>query len=91
MLKFRTAFAVCLMSLLSSAAVAGTYAQLSSADPQIATAANQPAAVTMTVDAAEDVAVAGSKVTFKTEGGYFVIVAVQAGVRLRARSGYGSC
>jgi hypothetical protein len=87
MLKFRTAFAVCLMSLLSSAAV---NAQLSSADPQIATAANQPAAVTMTVDAAEDVAVAGSKVTFKTEGGYFVIVAVQAGVRLRARSGYGS-
>jgi hypothetical protein len=59
MLKFRTAFAVCLMSLLSSAAV---NAQLSSADPQIATAANQPAAVTMTVDAAEDVAVAGSKV-----------------------------
>jgi hypothetical protein len=87
MLKFRTAFAVCLMSLLSSAAV---NAQLSSADPQIATAANQPAAVTMTVDAAEDVAVAGSKVTFKTEGGYFVIVAVLAGVRLRARSGYGS-
>jgi len=46
MVNFRAPFAGCLLSLAASAAVAAPFAQLSSADQQLA-AANHPAAVTM--------------------------------------------
>jgi hypothetical protein len=46
MVNFRAPFAGCLLSLAASAAVAAPFAQLSSADQQLA-AANHPAAVMM--------------------------------------------
>jgi hypothetical protein len=74
--KFFATFAgCCLMSLMASAAVAAPYAQLSSADPQVAAAANQPAAVTMSADSADGITVAGSKVTVAAAGQYFVMAA----------------
>ena len=90
--KFLATFAGCLLSLIASAAVAAPFVQLSSADQQVAAAANQPTPVTMSADSADGITVAGSKVTVAAAGQYFVMAAAQVGERrMRApeRSGCG--
>jgi len=64
---------------MSSAAIAATFINLSSDDPQVAKAANQPVAVTVGGMATPGFTISGSKLTFTADGDYFVYAAAQIG------------
>jgi len=77
--KFTAGVAAGFIALCCSTAMAATFTNLSSDDQQVAAAANKPAAVTMGGDPTPGFSVAGSKVTIKAAGDYFVIAAAQVG------------
>jgi hypothetical protein len=79
MRKFVAGLAAGLITLGCSTAMAATFTNLSSDDEQVAKTANTPVAITMSGDATPGFSVAGSKVTIKEAGDYFVIAAAQVG------------
>ncbi len=79
MRKFTAILAAGLLTLCCSNAMAATFSALSSADTQVAAAANTPYAVKMGGDATPGFKVEGTKVTILKPGDYFVIAAAQVG------------